>query len=284
MRVFRPPATARDEQLLRDAARLLNRSALLLAGSVLADSGVEHYRGTFHNRAMVAPLVMSTLSVIASVHGHADDTPARHRLRNAVHVASAATGLAGSAFHLYNVTKRVGRFSWHNLFYGAPLGAPVALLLSGALGAAGERMRDSPAAAPRIGGRPAGRVLAGLVAAGLVGTLGEVGLLHFRGAFQHRAMFAPLIAPPVAALAAAHVALSRPRAARPFCRFWMRTTALLGLVGVAFHARGVARQMGGWRNWSQNVLSGPPLPAPPAFTALAIAGLAATALAEREGR
>lgn len=64
----------------------------------------------------------------------------------------------------------------------------------------------------------------------------------------------------------------------------MRTTALLGLVGVAFHARGVARQMGGWRNWSQNVLSGPPLPAPPAFTALAIAGLAATALAEREGR
>ena len=33
--------------------------------------------------------------------------------------------------------------------------------------------------------------------------------------------------------------------------------------------------MGGWRNWSQNMLNGPPLPAPPAFTALAIAGLAA---------
>jgi hypothetical protein len=33
--------------------------------------------------------------------------------------------------------------------------------------------------------------------------------------------------------------------------------------------------MGGWRNWSQNLLNGPPLPAPPAFTALAIAGLAA---------
>jgi hypothetical protein len=32
--------------------------------------------------------------------------------------------------------------------------------------------------------------------------------------------------------------------------------------------------MGGWRNWRQNVLVGPPLPAPPAFTALAIAGLA----------
>ncbi|HDV8354229.1 TPA: hypothetical protein RKT01_006115, partial [Burkholderia vietnamiensis] len=109
---------AEHDRLLTDAARLLNRSALLLAGSVLADSGVEHYRGTLHNRAMVAPLIASTLSVLASVHGHADDTPERHRLRDAVHVASAAVGVAGSAFHVYNVMKRPGGFSWHNLFYG----------------------------------------------------------------------------------------------------------------------------------------------------------------------
>jgi hypothetical protein len=51
---------------------------------------------------------------------------------------------------------------------------------------------------------------------------------------------------------------------------------------VAFHARGVARYHGGWRNWSQNVLSGPPLPAPPSFTALATAGLAALRLRETE--
>ncbi|MGN4078251.1 hypothetical protein ACS0ZK_39815, partial [Burkholderia gladioli] len=60
-------------------------------------------------------------------------------------------------------------------------------------------------------------------------------------------------------------------------------TAALGLLGMAFHARGVARQMGGWRNWSQNLLSGPPLPAPPAFTALAVAGLAALELTRHEG-
>jgi hypothetical protein len=36
--------------------------------------------------------------------------------------------------------------------------------------------------------------------------------------------------------------------------------------------------MGGWRNWSQNLLNGPPLPAPPAFAALAIAGLVAVRL------
>ncbi|WP_052233996.1 hypothetical protein [Massilia sp. WF1] len=58
----------------------------------------------------------------------------------------------------------------------------------------------------------------------------------------------------------------------------MNATAWLGVAGVALHARGVARQMGGWRNWSQNVLSGPPLPAPPSFSALALAGGAALEL------
>ena len=51
---------------------------------------------------------------------------------------------------------------------------------------------------------------------------------------------------------------------------------------VGFHAYGVSRNMGGWRNWSQNVLNGPPLPAPPSFTGLALAGLAALSLIEDE--
>ena len=42
--------------------------------------------------------------------------------------------------------------------------------------------------------------------------------------------------------------------------------------------------MGGWRNWSQNVLNGPPMPAPPSFTGLALAGLAALSLIEEATR
>ena len=45
------------------AARRLNRAAGTLAASVLADSAIEHYRGSFHNKAMVAPLVTSALSL-----------------------------------------------------------------------------------------------------------------------------------------------------------------------------------------------------------------------------
>jgi hypothetical protein len=40
--------------------------------------------------------------------------------------------------------------------------------------------------------------------------------------------------------------------------------------------------MGGWKNWRQNMVDGPPLPAPPSFSALAVAALAALSLRDRE--
>lgn len=54
----------------------------------------------------------------------------------------------------------------------------------------------------------------------------------------------------------------------------------MGVLGVGFHALGVARNMGGWKNWSQNLQVGPPLPAPPAFTGMALTGLAGLTLLE----
>jgi hypothetical protein len=53
----------------------------------------------------------------------------------------------------------------------------------------------------------------------------------------------------------------------------MRLLVAMGVAGVGFHAYGVSRNMGGWRNWSQMILQGPPLPAPPAFLGIAAAGL-----------
>lgn len=263
------------------AARSFNHSSSLLALSVLADSAVEHYRGSFENKAMYTPLLSAALSLLAGLHGGRDDRARSHRVRHGIHLFAAATGIAGTGFHLYNVTKRGGGWSWNNLFYAAPLGAPTALLLSGGLGAIGERLRDQPADEPRLLGMPAGKALALAVSAGLIGTVGEVGLLHFRGAFQHPAMYAPVIIPPVTAALMMQTALARPQP-RPRTRWWLRITAWLGLIGMGFHARGIARCQGGWRNWSQNIPSGPPLPAPPSFSALALAGLAALRLRRTE--
>lgn len=274
-----PAGVAAQEHVI--AARSFNLSSALLALSVLADSAVEHYRGSFKNPAMVTPLVSGVLSLFAGLHGGRDPRPALHRGRHAIYVFAAAAGIAGTGFHLYNVTKRVGGWSWSNLFYAAPLGAPTALVLSGGLGAIGERLRDQPAEDPRLLDMPAGRALAFAVAVGLAGTTAEAALLHFRGAFQQRAMYAPIIIPPVAAALMLRTALGVSHRRR-LTRWWLRLTAGLGIVGMAFHARGIARCHGGWRNWSQNLLSGPPLPAPPSFTALALAGLAAVRLRRTE--
>ena len=262
------------------AARRLNRASGMLAASVLADSAVEHYRGSFENKAMVTPLVASALTLAVSAHGTADSRAGAHRARDATYALAALTGIVGTGFHIYNVLKRPGRLAWQNLFYGAPLGAPAAIMLSGMLGVYSERLRESRDAPPTVMGLPAGRALAGLAGAGLLGTAGEAGLLHFRGAYHNPFMFLPVTIPPVAAALMGRVALGEPGRDRWFTRWWLRLTTLLGVAGVGFHAYGVSRNMGGWRNWSQNVLNGPPLPAPPSFTGLALAGLAALGLLE----
>lgn len=263
------------------AARRLNRAAGSLAASVLLDSAVEHWRGAFHNPAMYTPLAISALTLAGSAHGMSDRRGSSHRARDGVYGAAALTGVAGTGFHIYNVLKRPGRLVWQNLFYGAPLGAPMAILLAGVLGVAAERVRNHPrGTAPRLFGLPAGRALAALSGAGILGTVGEAGMLHFRGAFQNPAMFLPVTVPPVASVLLAGAAFGPARRDRRLTRWWLRFTALLGVAGVGFHAWGVQRMMGGWRNWSQNVPNGPPIPAPPSFTGLALAGLAALGVLE----
>ncbi len=278
---YSPAERRRRQHLTKTAGRRLNGSAAMLAFSVLADSAVEHYRGSFHNRAMYVPLAVSALTLGGSLFGVADARPKKHFVRDAIYGSAAATAFAGLGFHLYNILKRPGGWSWLNLFYSAPIGAPMALALAGLLGRGAERVRETPALArANVLGLPAGRMLAGVTAAGLAGTVGEAGLLHFRGAYQNPAMFLPVSLPPLASLLIGAAALRPGRSRNSIARRWLRLTALLGLAGVGFHAYGVSRSMGGWRNWRQNVVDGPPLPAPPSFTGLAIAGLAALSLIE----
>ncbi|MCW2239966.1 hypothetical protein [Azospirillum canadense] len=277
-----PPVTLR-------VAKDLNRSAALLGLAALADSAVEHYRGSFHNPAMVTPLAVSTAVIGVSLFGTLDDRPRAHAVRDAAYGGAILTGAVGTGFHLFNVTKRPGGLSWLNLFYGAPIGAPSAVALAGLLGFFAERVRhtrpgEAPAKAPKVLGVPAADALAALVSLGILGTVAETALLHFRGAFHDPAMYLPMVVPPVGAALLAGTVLSgngRPAMASTRAARWgLRATAALGFVGVGFHAFGVHRNMGGWRNWSQNILNGPPLPAPPSYTALALAGLATLSLEE----
>ena len=155
----------------------------------------------------------------------------------------------------------------------------MAILLSGLVGFCSERVRESePGKPPEIFDLPAGRTIAAIIGAGLLGTSGEAGLLHFRGAFHNPFMVLPVTLPPLGAALLTSAAARGPGQRHRFTRWWMRLLAVMGFAGVGFHAYGVSRNMGGWRNWSQNVLNGPPLPAPPSFAGLALAGLAALGL------
>jgi hypothetical protein len=262
--------------------RQLNLSSALLALSVLADSGLEHYRGSFQNRMMYLPLGVSAVTLAASLFGVVDAREQSHVVRDSLYGVAALTGAAGLGFHAYNITKRPGGLSWGNLFYAAPIGAPVALLLAGLLGRGAERVRDDEAST--ILGYPAGEILSAVASAGLAGTVAEVGLLHFRGAYHNPGMLLPVVVPPTAAGLLATSLFQSGNIVRSAARLCLKLTALLGFAGVGFHAYGVSRNMGGWRNWSQNILNGPPLPAPPSFTGLALAGLATLSLIEKDRR
>lgn len=251
---------------------MLRLSSTLLAASVLTDSAIEHYRGSFENPAMFVPPVSSSLLILANANGF--EGP-----RRTSQLLAGGIGVAGLGFHLYNIGKRPGGYGWLNFFYAAPFGAPAALSLAALLAFAASQLESSQ----QLSGLPSGQALAGIVSLGLAGTVSEVLLLHFRGAFHNPFMWLPISLPPVASLLMAKSALA-PGSAEWLTRAWLWTTALLGIGGVGFHAYGVSRNMGGWYNWSQNLLSGPPLPAPPSFSALALAGLASLDLIEARRR
>lgn len=259
----------REAEVAATGVRRLEQGAAVLAASVLVDSAMEHFRGNFENRLMYVPPAVAAASVTTALR---EDMP--RRVRNSVFGAGAAFGISGLGLHLYNIMKRPGGFSWNNLFYAAPIAAPGALTLSGVLGlAAGFLEHRHTRRGARRTRRELGKGLALLLSGGIMATVAEVWLLHFRGAYHNPVMYAPVTLPPLAAASLAVTAVNPTRERIWFTRLLLRMTAVLGLIGSGFHAYGVQRNMGGWRNWTQNLFQGPPLPAPPSFTGVAIAAL-----------
>ena len=129
------PQSHRGE--LSGEVRGLHGAAALLATSVLADSAIEHYRGSFENPGMYTPLITSALTVLAGAEGATTGSGRSRLARNGAYATALGVGAIGTAFHVYNVFRRPGGLSWLNLFYAAPLGAPAALSLAGVIGSGG---------------------------------------------------------------------------------------------------------------------------------------------------
>lgn len=266
------------QQAVAACADALKDGAATLAGSVLVDSAFEHFRGNYRNRAMYVAPVTAAVTLTASL-----DRRVPRPVRTVVFATSGLVGVAGLAFHAYNIAKRPGGVSWNNLFYAAPAIAPGAMALAGFLGYAASHLESTW---ERTGSdrtrREIGPALGVLLAGGIVSTVTEAALLHFRGAYHDPFMYLPVTLPPAAAATLTVAALKPTRRTVRTARWSLGATAIMGVLGSAFHVYGIQRNMGGWRNWSQNLFVGPPIPAPPSFTGLAVAGLGVLRLLKQQ--
>jgi hypothetical protein len=106
----------------------------------------------------------------------------------------------------------------------------------------------------------------------------EIAILHFRGSYQSRFMWPPVLTLPAVFVGGAiSSALRDDRRSRAVFRPLAWLLAAVGLVGTGFHLRGISRQMGGVGNWSYNFATGPPLPAPPQVALFGLLGAVAAA-------
>ena len=118
--------------------RMQRSLALVTAASALplgVEIWFEHYRGSFGDKWMWTPIVLTPPLVAAGAAGAVSPRVARTVLP-AVSVLYAADGLAGVVTHLRGVARKPGglREPLYNVVMGPPLLAPGSLVLVGALG------------------------------------------------------------------------------------------------------------------------------------------------------
>jgi hypothetical protein len=105
----------------------------------------------------------------------------------------------------------------------------------------------------------------------------EVATEHYRGSYNQRLMYSPVLLTPFLMIAALWGALSR-RTARTILPLVSLVTMLDGFIGFFWHVRGVARKPGGWRIPLFTVTMGPPVLAPLLFALSGYLGLLASFL------
>ena len=104
----------------------------------------------------------------------------------------------------------------------------------------------------------------------------EIAILHYRGSFQSRFMWLPVVYLPVPMAAGLLAGLWDDRRTCALFRASSWGTVVLGVGGTVMHLRGVRRQMGGLYEWRYNLVTGPPIIAPPQVVFFGLIGALST--------
>jgi hypothetical protein len=117
------------------AQKLLSLAAAGSAPALAFEIYLEHYKGSFGDKWMWTPIVLTPPLTAAGIAGYFSERAARRWLP-LFGALYALDGLIGIAVHVQGVRKKPGGFSepTYNLVMGPPLLAPGSLALVGAFG------------------------------------------------------------------------------------------------------------------------------------------------------
>jgi hypothetical protein len=306
------------EQHIREGR--FQRSLALIAGLSSILSGLEvayeHYRGSYSQRIMYSPIILSPALLIAGVWA----ALSRRAARTVLPIVSALTildGMVGFIFHVRGIHRKPGgwRVPVFNLIMGPPVFAPLLFALSGYLGliAAGLRREgdpqgEDPSVVPRprlawLSLLPRGITSEGVVleqhvregrfqrhvavAAGLSALFSGVEALysHYKNNFQYGIQWTPILIAPALCVAGITTWWSR-WVARTLLPLTSLLALLNGAIGTYYHARGILRRPGGLMlrhpgglmHALYNVMYGAPIFAPLLLAASGFMGLLASLL------
>ncbi|HET8630194.1 MAG TPA: hypothetical protein VFL91_22455 [Thermomicrobiales bacterium] len=294
------------------------RSLALIAGFASILSGLEvayeHYRGSYSQRVMYSPVLLSPALLVAAVWA----AVSRRAARTALPFLSLLTildGLVGFFFHIRGVNRKPGgwRIPVFNVIMGPPIFAPLLFGLSGYLGFLASLLRreDDPAARVGLVGQlprawrprpnwlsllPRGLTEEGLIleqhvhegrfqkqialVAGVSALFSGVEALysHYKNNFTYRKLqWSPIVITPIMLAAGIGTLFSR-TVARTLLPLASALALLDGALGFFYHARGVLRRPGGRKLVLYNTMYGPPIFAPLLFAASGFMGLLASLL------
>ena len=286
----------------------------LIAGLSSVLSGVEvayeHYRGSYSRRVMYTPVILSGALAAGGFAGFFSKRAARTVLP-AVSVITLGDGLLGFYFHLRGIQRKPGgwRLPLVNMIMGPPIFAPLLFGVSAYLGLLASSLRRSERDDHRLLPRPAhahhwakfitgghepiswaqdvreGRFQKQMAAATVISAFFsgfEAWYSHYKNNFRYKAQWTPVVVAPLL-MAAGMGAVRSPRVAHTWLPALSAVAMVDGMVGFAYHARGVFRRPGGLSKPIYNIIYGPPLFAPLLFAASGFLGLLASLL-RREKR
>jgi hypothetical protein len=298
------------EQHIREG-RFQRSLSLITAFSALL-SGLEvtyeHYIGSYSQRIMYTPVILSPILVMAGILGAINRRVARTVLP-IVSLITVIDGIVGFIFHIRGIHRKPGgwRIPIVNIIMGPPLLAPILFATSGFLGliASFLRREDDPRGILPFGiarSHPAwmnllprsitreGIVLEQDVREGrfqrAMGVATAISALcsgvealysHYKNEFAYKTEWIPIALTPFIMLAGIGTFWSRAMA-RTLLPLSSALAVLSGTLGFYYHVRGILRRPGGSKLPLYNILYGPPIFAPLLFAATGFLGLLASLL------